>query len=94
MGFSGRTVLIFSDNTNFVNGWRRGWSSSKLSNSTMMRLFDVTLKTGIVLKLEYVKLEDNPADGPSRLSFPANSIPLPSNLHPLPPAGTDAVIVL
>ena len=66
MGVSDATLVPFCDNTAVVGGHEAGRSRNRRVNESIIRLLHDHNSTNLVLRLEYLKGADNPADPISR----------------------------
>jgi hypothetical protein len=79
---------VYGDNRGVVEGWWKGRSRNRATNSVFKRIHDSTESASCVVLTRYVPSAHNPADGPSRGRYPPRSlllppIPIPSPLRDL-----------
>ena len=70
-------IQIFGDNTGVVEGWWTGRSRNTETNSVFRRIHELLEAHDTILTTRYVNTNHNPADGPSRGTYPASNLLLP-----------------
>ncbi|KAE8220475.1 hypothetical protein CF319_g6006 [Tilletia indica] len=86
IGAKGHTILVRGDNQGVIGSFRRGRSRGRQANSVLKRLLALERSREVEIRVEYIRSEDNPADGPSREEFPSSqplkSFVVPAQLMP------------
>jgi hypothetical protein len=84
----GGHLKIYGDNRGVVEGWWKGKSRNKPTNTVFKRIHQKTSSVACTIHSRYVASKANPADGPSRGIYPPRSdllppIPIPFELRDL-----------
>jgi hypothetical protein len=74
----GDNFKIFGDNRGVIEGWWKGRSKNKATNSVFRRIHDVASSYQCTIHSQYVPSKENPADDPSRGIYPPESLLLPA----------------
>jgi len=77
-------IKVFGDNAGVVEGWWKGRSCNKPTNTVFRRVHDLEKAWRITVHSQYVASRLNPADGPSRGRYPSHSLLLPPIPIPVP----------
>ena len=73
----------YGDNRGVVEGWWKGRSRNRATNSVFKRIHNITEAAACTVLTRYVPSALNPADGPSRGKYPPHSLLLPPlPIHP------------
>jgi hypothetical protein len=80
----GSCVKVFGDNRGVVEGWWKGRSRNKATNTIFKRIHELTAVSKCSLITRYVPSAHNPADDPSRGVYPPSSLLLPPIRIPQP----------
>lgn len=75
-------LQVYGDNQGVVEGWRKGRSRNKPTNSIFKLIHKITQENAISIHTKYVPSEFNPADGPSRGKYYHPSLLLPPVIIP------------
>jgi hypothetical protein len=81
---------VYGDNRGVVEGWWKGRSRNRPTNSVFKRVHNATQSASCVVLTRYVPSALNPADDPSRGRYPPRSLLLPP--IPIPPAIRDFIV--
>ncbi|GLB41303.1 putative tyrosine recombinase [Lyophyllum shimeji] len=79
----GDEFKVFGDNRGVVEGWWKGRSRNKPTNTVFKRIHGLLSEYGCNIHTRYVPSEYNPADDPSRGKYYARSLLLPAIPIPL-----------
>ena len=75
---------VYGDNRGVVEGWWKGRSRNRATNTVFKRIHNSTESASCVVLTRYVPSAYNPADGPSRGRYPPRSLLLPPIPIPAP----------
>ena len=78
---------LYGDNRGVVEGWWKGRSKNKQTNSVFRRIHEVSNARQCTVHSRYVPSKDNPADGPSRGIYPPSRLLLPVTIIPVEISG-------
>lgn len=70
-------IQVFGDNTGVVEGWWSGRSRNTQTNRVFKRIHELLEERDTILTTRYVNTAKNPADDPSRGTFPPRHLLLP-----------------
>jgi hypothetical protein len=80
-GIKNTSLVGFTDNQGVWGALRAGYSRGPRQNEVLRKIVQLLQENNIWLKMEWVRSEDNPADGPSRGIFPPKKL-----IHGHPPS--------
>jgi hypothetical protein len=73
----GTHLKLYGDNRGVVEGWWKGRSKNRPTNTVFRRVHSLSLSSGCTIHTRYVPSKDNPADKPSRGIYPPTPLLLP-----------------
>ena len=83
----GEHVKVHGDNRGVVEGWWKGCSGNRPTNSVFRRIHKLSGDCNRFIHTRYIPNEQNPADAPSRGQYPPTALlirgpPTPTELRP------------
>ena len=73
----GTHLKLYGNNWGLVEGWWKGRSKNRPTNTIFCRVHSLSLSSGCTIHTLYVPSKDNPADKPSRGIYPPTPLLLP-----------------
>ena len=83
----GEHIKVHGDNRGVVEGWWKGCSGNRPTNSVFRRIHKLSGDCNRFIHTRYIPSEQNPADAPSRGQYPPTALlihgpPTPTELRP------------
>jgi hypothetical protein len=78
----GTHLKVYGDNRGVVEGWWKGRSKNRPTNTVFRRIHKLTVSSSCIIHTRYVPSKINPADDPSRGVYPPTFLLLPALVIP------------